>query len=182
MNTEGSAAIKKTCGMCRMEIPADARKCPYCQHFQNRATLVFYHPVTAVVLAMVPLLAMLGFMVVMMEKLFNRGENFEPYQGQIAVADTKLVFGEGKSGPTVAVLGELRNFSAIPWKEVAIHVEFADAAGKRVDVGQKSQYDFRLPAKDSTSFKVSFAREFPETNYVKHVVRIVAAKDARAPW
>jgi len=165
-----------------MEIPADARKCPYCRHFQNRATLVVYHPAVAVILAVIPMAAMLSFVALTMENLFSRGENFEPYQGQIAATDTRLVFGEGKSGPTVAVLGELRNFSPIPWKEVAIHVEFTDAAGKRADVGQKSQYDFRLPAKSSTSFKVSFPREFSETNYVKHVVRVVAAKDARAPW
>jgi hypothetical protein len=62
------------------------------------------------------------------------------------------------------------------------HVDFLDASGKRFDVGEKEDYNYRLPASETSSFKVSFRREFPETNYVKPVVNVVAAKDTRARW
>ena len=31
------SASKKTCKMCCMDIPLEARKCPHCQHFLKRA-------------------------------------------------------------------------------------------------------------------------------------------------
>ena len=61
-------------------------------------------------------------------------------------------------------------------------MDFFDADGRRADVGQKEEYSFYLPAQAATSFKISFRRECPETNYVKHSVRVLTAKDARARW
>ena len=56
------------------------------------------------------------------------------------------------------------------------------AAGKLADVGQKEEYSFGLGAGETSSFKVSFTREYPATNYVKSVVRIVGATDMKARW
>jgi hypothetical protein len=41
---------------------------------------------------------------------------------------------------------------------------------------------FYLQPHATSSFKVSSRREFPETNYVKHRIRVVVAKDARMLW
>jgi hypothetical protein len=79
-------------------------------------------------------------------------------------------------------MGTIKNTSPVPWKEIQFHVDFLDASGKRADVGEREDYNFRLPANGTSSFKVSFRREFPETNYAKHIVRVVTAKDARARW
>ncbi len=68
------------------------------------------------------------------------------------------------------------------WKDAVLQVDFFDAAGKRIDVGQARQSGLLLPAGETNSFKASFRREFPETNYVKHVVRVVSAKENRAEW
>ena len=175
MNTD---VAKKTCRMCCMEIPKEARKCPFCHHFQNRASLVMYHPVFMALFACVPL----GAMLIVFATLFDPGENYETYKDQVVITDSQIAFGDTKSSSTVAVIGTIKNTSLVPWKEIQFHVDFFDAAGKRTDVGEREDYSFRLPANGTSSFKVSFRREFPETNYVKHTVRVVAAKDARARW
>ena len=173
-----ASLINKTCKMCCMEIPQQARKCPHCHHFQNRLTMVMFHPTFAVCFACVPLVAML----IVFATIFDTGENYETYKDQIVISDSQIALGDTKSGTTVAVIGTIKNTSRVSWKEIQFHVDFLDAAGKRVDVGEREDYSFRLPAGETSSFKVSFRREFPETNYVKHVVRIVGANDVRARW
>jgi len=169
---------KKTCRLCCMEIPQEARKCPYCQHFQTRSALLFYHPASGVLLAALPMVVFL----IVIARLFDQGEDYQEYKDQILITESQIAFGEFKSGETVGVIGTITNNSAVPWKEILFNVEFTDAAGKRVDVGQKEEYQFHLPPHDSLAFKVSFRREYPVTNYVKHRVRVATAKDARARW
>ncbi len=115
-------------------------------------------------------------------KIFDKGEEFEIYKNQIVITDSQIAFGELKSGQTVEVIGAIKNMSPISWKEIQFHVDFLDATGKRVDVGHKEQYSFYLPAMGTSSFKVSFPRAFPEVNYVKPVIGVSTAKDARARW
>jgi hypothetical protein len=161
-----------------MEIPQQARKCPYCQHFQTRSALFFHHPAGAVLVAFLPMLVLfIGF-----AQLFDRGEDYQEYKDQIVINENQMVFGELKSVPTVTVIGVITNRSTVPWEDIRFNVEFTDATGKRVDAGQKEEYSFHLPPHYSLPFKVSFRREFPETNYVKHTVRVATAKDARARW
>jgi hypothetical protein len=161
-----------------MEIPKEARKCPFCHHFQNRVSMVMFHPAFMALFACIPL----GAMLVVFATIFDTGDNFETYKDQIVITDSQIALGDTKSGATVAVIGTIKNTSRVSWKEIQFHVDFLDAAGKRVDVGEREDYSFRLPAGETSSFKVSFRREFPETNYVKHSVRVVAAKDVRARW
>ena len=168
----------KTCKLCCMEIPEQARKCPYCLHFQDRRSTILHSPGLHVLLGMLPPLVVF----IMIETMFSRGENYESYKDQISVADSQIAFGDTKSGATIAVIGTITNHSEVSWKEVQFHVEFVNAAGKRVDVGEREEYSFELPARQTTSFKVSFRREFPETNYARAQVRVVGAKDARARW
>jgi hypothetical protein len=171
-------SAKKSCKMCRMEIPQEARKCPFCHHFQNRISMVMYHPAFMALFACLPL----GAMLFVFADIFDTGEHYETYKDQVVVTESQLAFGDMKSGATVAMIGTIKNVSPVSWKEIQFHVDFLDAAGKRVDVGEREDNSFQLPANETSSFKVSFRREFPETNYVKHSVRVVAAKDARARW
>jgi hypothetical protein len=169
---------KKSCKMCRMEIPREARKCPFCHHFQTRLHTVLFHPAFMVLLFSLIVATMLASFA----SVFDTGANFEMYKDQIVVTESQVAFGDTQSGATVAVLGTIRNNSRISWKDVQFHVDFMDATGKRVDVGERQDGSFHLLAGESSTFKVSFHREFPESNYVKHSVRVVSAKDARARW
>ena len=109
------------------------------------------------------------------------GEALATLAGGI-VADSQIAFGDTKSGATVAVVGTITNASRVSWRDIQFHVDFLNAAGKRADVGEREDYNFRLPPRETSSFKVSFRREFPETNHVTPVVRVVGAKDLRARW
>jgi hypothetical protein len=140
--------------------------------------MFLYHPAFAVLAACLPILGML----IAITMIFDRGEEFETYKNQIAITDTQLTFGETKSAKTVDVMGTIKNTSPIPWKEIQFHVDFLNATGKRIDVGHKDQYGFYLPANGTSSFKVSFPMEFPETNYAKPIISVSTAKDARARW
>jgi hypothetical protein len=161
-----------------MEISQQARKCPHCHHFQDRWSMVMFHPAFAAVFVCLTL----GAILLLFANIFDRGENYETYKDQIVVSDSRIAFGDTKSGETVAVIGTITNASRVSWRELQFHVDFLDVAGGRVDVGNKEDYSFRLPAGEASPFKVSFRREFAETNYAKPVVRIVGAKDARARW
>lgn len=173
-----SDADTKTCRMCCKEIPTKSRKCPYCHHFQNRLVLFMYHPVFAVLLVMIPFVAIM----IVFTSMLNRGQNFVNYTSQLVVTNSHIVFGQKKSGPTVAVIGTLKNLSPVPWKDAYFHVDFFNAAGKLTDSDAVEKYQYYLPANDEASFKLSFAREFSESNYAKTVVRVMEAKDARSEW
>ena len=123
----------QTCRLCCMEIPKLARKCRYCQSFVKPFSLHSQHPLLIGALISLPLLLMM----VAFGTFFDSGENFQDYKGQINVVESEMVFGDLKAGPTVAVLGSIRNESAVPWKELHFHAEFFDGGGKRIDVGQK---------------------------------------------
>jgi hypothetical protein len=121
-------------------------------------------------------------MLIVFASIFDRGEDYETYKDQIRITDCQIALGDTKSGATVAVIGTITNASRVSWREIQFHVDFLDAAGKRADVGEREDYSFRLPRGETSSFKNSFRREFPETNYVTPVVRVVGAKDVRARW
>lgn len=166
----------KTCGMCCMQIPAQARKCPYCQQFQNRISMVMFHPAFGVLFAIIPLVLML----IVFQQVVDPGKDYQTYAGQVQITESKMAFGEDKHGGIVAVMGTIRNNSPIPWRGIRFNVEFQDAAGARSDTEQTEEYSYYLPANSSLSFKTSFRRKFPATNYVSHTISVVSARDARA--
>ena len=167
---------KKTCKMCCLEMPEQARKCPHCHHFQNRWTMMMFHPGFAVLFFSLPLVVMM----IVFSTFLDPGENYATYKDQIVVSDCQIALGDTKSAATVAVIGTIQNTSKVSWKDIKFHVDFFDAAGKRADVGQREEYSYGLAAGETSSFKVSFSREFPATNYVKPVVRIVGATDMKS--
>jgi hypothetical protein len=161
-----------------MEIPAQARKCPHCHHFQNRWTMILFHPAFSIGFAFLPLAAILTIFA----SVFDRGKDYEVYKGQIHVTGSQIVFGDTKAGATVAVIGTIANASHVSWREIQFHVNFLDAAGHPMDVGDQQIYSFALPAGETSTFKLSFKREFPEANYITAIVVVVGARDMRARW
>ncbi len=172
----------KTCGMCRREIAADARKCPYCQHWQDKLSMALYHPGVIVLVLIVPLTILFIVFGLAFQRTFDRGEAFQPYASQIKVLQSSVSFGETQAGPTVVVTGYLQNTSPLNWKDVALAVEYYHADGQLIDSGQSAQYSYQLPVGNKVAFKLSLLREFPETDYASHTVHVISAKDASAVW
>ncbi|MDH4239989.1 MAG: FxLYD domain-containing protein, partial [Phycisphaerae bacterium] len=91
-------------------------------------------------------------------------------------------FGETSHGPTVVVMGEIKNISNLSWKDVQLEVRFYDKDNNLIDTDQKEKYSFVVPANDISTFKVSIPREFPEEQYASCKVRILSAQDSRTMW
>lgn len=172
----------KTCKICYKEIDSRAKKCPYCQHWQYKFSMVVFHPAFAVFFVTIPFVAVFIFMGTTFKDMVDKGEDFTPYRNQIAISEPELKFGETSCGPTVVAMGIMTNKSSLSWKDVQLEVRFYDNNNKLIDTGQKNKYSFVVPANDISTFKVSIPREFPEEQYGSCKVRILSAKDSRTMW
>ena len=166
----------KTCKTCCKEINSSAKKCPYCQHWQNKISLVVFHPVMAIL----SIVILYGILVFFSQAMFSEGEDFTEYRDQIEIVKTELKFGENRYGGSVAVVGTMINSSNVPWEDVYLEVQFYDSEKKLIDTTQDDKYAFIIPANDSSTFKVSITREFPEEQYDSCKVRIISARDESA--
>lgn len=170
----------KTCPLCREQIDAAARKCPRCQYYQNRWTMLACHPMTAAgIITLVMVIMSYSF-----NRIFSHGEDFEPHRVQIHVVQSTMEFGERTAskttGPTVAVVGTIQNDSGITWKDAVIEVQFFDKGHKLIDAAQQSSFmAVVLTSGAPNAFKVSMPREFDPGLYASHEVRVVSARDAR---
>lgn len=163
-----------------MEISSKARKCPYCQHWQNKWSIITFHPLFAMIPGMIIFIAIIGLMGRMFQTTFSEGEPFSKYAGAISIIETRMTFGVNgceHTSSTVAVLGKIRNDSNISWKEIKLEVSFFDKTGKLIDTTQQEKYPFTAPANDESTFKLSFKREFPQESYNSFKLRVISAKD-----
>lgn len=166
--------------MCCEAIAAAAKKCPHCHHWQHRLSLVVYHPLFALIPLFI-LFALLGsFYEMAIKDILAVGEPFQKYADQITITESKMQFGQDQNGPTIAVIGRIENTSPLDWKYVRLQVEFSNSDGKLVDAGQQTEYSSpRLPADQDIAFKVSFPRQFPESEYTNHKIRVISAVDCK---
>jgi hypothetical protein len=149
----------------------------------QRRYVLLLNPIIGLLL-MASMAVMIGIVAFSLHSLFSLGEPFATHAGELAVTESRIVFGEENGHPVVGVVGTVRSTSTLAWKELCFHVEFRDAGGKVVDVGQSHPYrdSYLVPAGATLAFEVSFPRKYAQTGYVNHTVRVVAAKDARTKW
>ena len=168
----------KTCGMCGMGIPAAARKCPYCLHWQR--WLSWQNPAILVLSFLVPLLVLYGIMMQsVLGRMVREWEPFQKHSQEIIIVEDKMAFGEDQCGPMVIIVGRVKNATQVDWKDVRFQVEFLNPKGQFFDTGQQQAFTYRLPAGQVTPFKISFRRQFPEEQYASHKVTIISAVDSR---
>lgn len=177
MNTEET----KTCKMCYKEISSKAKKCPYCQHWQNKWSMITFHPLFGMIPVMVVFIALIALLGKDFKSTFSDGEPFSQHAALLSIKETQMVFGvnecEHKS-PTVAILGKIRNESNFAWKDIKLEAQFFDKEGKMIDTTQRETLS-TVPANGECTFKLSFKREFPQENYARFKIRIISAKDER---
>jgi hypothetical protein len=171
----------KICKICCMQIPAAAKKCPYCHQWQYWLSTITFHPLFGLVIVGIPFIVLIATFASLQQNLCFRGEPFQKYAKQVAVIESKVEFGQDKDkGPVVAVVGVLKNSSSIDWKDIRFQVEFFDPKGKLFDAGQEHEfYSPRVPPGEQIAFKITFPRQFPEKEYASHKIRIISATDGR---
>jgi hypothetical protein len=170
----------KICPLCCERINLKARKCPHCQHFQNKWVLMAYHP--AVAIAPMTLVLIVSFFLLI--RAISPGEDFESHRAQIHVVQSAMQFGEhpgtqSLSGPIVAVVGTVRNDSGITWKDAIIEVKFFDKDHNLIDAKQQRDYSEVVLPGQTCAFKVSMSRDFSADKYVSYEVNVVSARDGR---
>ena len=167
----------KKCRMCQSDIASSAKKCPYCKSLQNR---LFNPVVLAAVFATAGLSVYIIIMIMfgaMFNDILDEGEPFENYRDTLIITESKLTFGERNCGPTVVVVGAIQNQSDVNWERINLQVNCYNPENELFDTEQDADYDLLVPAGVTIPFKVSFLREFPETEYSRHEVTAVYAED-----
>ena len=159
--------------MCRSDIANDAKKCPYCRSIQNWLFSPWVVG-TAVLLLYVFFVYIFG---AMSYDIFDKGEPFENHKNDLVISESKLLFGEMNCGPTVVIVGTIRNKSHINWEDIHLQINCYNSEDVLFDTEQDSDYSLLVPAGASIPFKVSFPREFPEVEYARHEVAIIHAKE-----
>ena len=72
------STVVKNCTMCCMEIAAAAKKCPYCQHWQYKLTMLVHHPAYAL-LPTLPLIFILILVAFVIQSMTDPGEDFQQW-------------------------------------------------------------------------------------------------------
>jgi len=169
----------RTCRTCCKEIAFEAKKCPFCQHWQGRFSALMHHPLFSMLFIVVPMGVLYALSLVVQHDIFLKGEPFHDHAGQVTVVESKIEFGEDQHGPIVAVVGRIKNSSPVDWKESHLQVVFFNSKGELIDAGQENEYRSPfLPTEQEVAFKVSFPRQFPESEYASHKVGVISAKDS----
>ena len=174
MNTEQTN--RKICKMCCEEISAKAKKCPHCQHWQHPLLTFGYSPA----LVVVPISLFIILFGIMLGTVFHEGEPFQGHENELIIQNSEMLFGENQCGPTVTVLGTIKNTGLLSWKNVNIEIQFFDKHGRMIDGNQKTKYFMGIPAEKEAVFKISMNREFPQDLYKDYTVNIISAEDSRA--
>jgi hypothetical protein len=144
--------------------------------------MVVHHPLFGLSLGLVFFVVMTSLYGIMMDRLLDRGEDFQRYADQISVHDVRIEFGQVEGAPTVVLLGRLKNDSDIGWRNVKLLGEFYDGEGNLVDVSHRGGLMYHVPAGGEVGFKISREREFPEARYATARVKVLSAEDARSRW
>ena len=101
----------KTCKMCCEEIAAAAKKCPHCHHWQHWLSTTIVHPLFGFLFFIVPLAVLWIMGIVLLGNVFRKGEPFQNHADQITITESRMEFGQDHCGPTVAVVGKMKNSS-----------------------------------------------------------------------
>ena len=166
-------AETKKCRMCKNDIDRDAKKCPFCRSFQNWMFRPFVYGIGFLTSF---LLFAFVFGAVLYD-ILDTEESFEDYPDALAVTESKLNFGDRNGESTVVIVGKIQNKSNVDWEYLRLQVNCYNRQSELFDTHQDSCYSLMVPAGITVPFKVSFVREFPESNYTEHEVVAIHAKD-----
>lgn len=172
----------KLCKTCFEQIDIRARMCPHCGRWQWKNALRSWAPYFAVILVLG------GACVLPLTRIARFQEGIAGaaavrYTGQIEVTQSEMFFGQSKDGPTVFVVGKVKNNSDVTWESIHMEVQFMDPEGKLIDVEVQAHCLSKILPHGEMAFKLRAVAEMPRERYDSYQVSVRAAQDARAtPW
>lgn len=168
----GEAAATKSCRSCCMEIPAAARRCPWCRHWQGLWVALSSD------IALTGLYTLLAVLVCIGALWFgwraNGAARFSDYADQITVQDIEIRF----DGDEVLVHGRVHNDSGIEWQGLVVEAVIRDPDGKLLDGGHDELWGLRKDR--SIGAYVWFDKHYPDAMYATCEMRVITATDRRA--
>lgn len=172
----------KICRQCAMEMPDQALKCPYCRSWKDWRTLLRHEQMVHQWLVFCVLFVFFLVGGILMVRYIVKHLSMYDYSPailrQVQVSDTHLAFGEIGKDASVAVLGTMTNHGAQAVRDPRLHVEYLDANGAVLDVGER-EIRLTLFPNVPTSFKLSLQREFPAASYATATITITGVAKAR---
>jgi hypothetical protein len=109
-------------------------------------------------------------------------DTFIGYRDQIVVIDSSMHYqpSDEKCGPTISVVGKIKNNSDVPWKDIYLEAQYFDSSGKMIDANGAEQYGLTLPPHEEVAFRLRGAADRAERDYASHRVFVHSARDARS--
>lgn len=170
----------KTCSMCLKEIDKRAKKCPYCQHFQSIIRTLLHNPTFSLMACVIVLIMVFASTIWFLdskhkgdaESRFTTNTNLE-----FDITESRIEFGKNScGGQTVTVLGNITNKTDTSWISPQFELVFYDNKENVTDTEQIDKHSFNIPAQETLPFKLSMKKEFDDSKYIGHDVRIIYAQ------
>src|SRR4030042_2870215 len=173
----------KKCRLCKSQIDKDAKKCPVCRGIQNR----FFSPIIPIVLLNILIAILIGMALWAIcdicsdvSAVCGISDAESSYNNGLVITESELKFGKDKCDKdAVIIIGKIKNDSSANWHRVNFETRCFDPDDKLTDTAQESNYDFMVPARQEIPFKVSFTRQLPEDQYLRHEIRVIDARKDR---
>lgn len=167
------------CGSCREPIRPGALKCPHCRTLQSKAAAwsIRLAPLLLILLPVV-------FVGLALRREFSNPPDFALGRERLKVVQSTAHYADAgaKCGPTISVVGTIRNDGDIPLKDVFIEVRHFDSAGALIDAEGEQDYSKVFPPGSEVAFRVSSQAVRAAADYSSHRVTIISAEDARSAF
>jgi len=168
----------KECPLCFQSIRLEAKKCPYCHHWQTRWHTTIYHPASAMLAFVLPMgLLWVGAMY-SFSTMFGCSDptKFLDYRHQITVLSSTVHYEDEGEHPSIYVVGKIKNGSPKAWEDIQIEIQYFDEAGKLIDTAKRTlDYTVVLPG-DEKAFRVPTKPIHPKEDYKSHKVFLRSGK------
>jgi hypothetical protein len=172
----------KVCRLCAETIPAAAKVCSHCRHWQR--TLSIHNPqVLGAIFAFLVFVGLVCLAITLNAKLQQK-EEFTAYRDQLSVLSSSLSFRTSAgSNLLVAVVGTLTNQSKVGWKNVSVEARFFDKSGNLIDAMRQHRHPalIRIGGDGEAAIKLEGKAVRPQSDYDTHKAYVRSAKDA-ASW
>lgn len=163
------------CPICAKPMQSSIALCPACAVPSKPNRLSKYGAVIGgLALAVV---AAATFIVGFQYLVPRKSADFADHAGEVRIIGFKHSIGFGNSW-NVAIVGTIRNDSAVKWRELCLEVQCFDRNGSLVDTYSDEPHGLVLIPNTEQAFRISFGANRDPNDYAEYKVFLRDARDA----
>ena len=171
---------KRTCPFCAEIIKAEAKLCPRCRQWLTRKS--FRHPLVAMLVHVIPMLAIWVVGSVAVFSRFDQMMNPKPYYsefpGSLKILESHMNWAQTRDGLRVFITGVLTNDSPVAWRSAEFDCRFFNASGVMIDAST-GYGGATVSPHDDTAFRVSIIPTAPTNDYASFKVSVGHARNLK---